>query len=513
MPMRFPFLWLACWSTVAFGQGPDSIEVRVFGAEGMDEATAVWVDDWGCILAGETTSAISMAEGQAQWAPDGPVGRKGFMAVLDTALNHVWSFAFAGDLEAPVGAPSTLAVREVVRTADSTAWVLYDAPRDGQWMGHLLGVHPELGIVAEFDLESTGAVTTCGLVPAGGETFIAVGHREDNAVPSSMATGLMVGLWTGDATPPGWAPLPGTEGMKAIGADWHNDTLYVAVHRSEVPEAPAAVLLVTADNGNPAVAGVAPIADPAVTLSGITAGPQGVAWSGTVQSDDGSLDALYGKLEVGADAGNSDTWSHAWIVETASDEDRPGRAILWTGVILQCAGHITTEGEEGSGGMVQRRFGETGAWFGVHIFGGNGDEDVRALARDGQGRLYVAGSSSSWTALNAGNGSSDAVLFRTTSFELTPDFGYGEAASVLPVDLAFVGIEGLEPASPRQVTAVRSGSPMPVVPGEDWRLYDASGALVARGSGAAPIPKSTGLLRLNSEGLDGPADRWIWVLD
>ena len=70
--------------------------------------------------------------------------------------------------------------------------------------------------------------------------------------------------------------------------------------------------------------------------------------------------------------------------------------------------------------MVQRRFGETGVWFGAHVFGGDGEEDVRDLARDSQGRLYVAGSSNSWTALNAANGSSDAVLFRTTSFELNP---------------------------------------------------------------------------------------------
>lgn len=513
MLMRPLLLVLACWSMAALGQGPDSVEVRVFGAEGMEEATAVWVDADGCVLAGETTSAITMAEGQASWAPGGPAGRKGFFAVLDTALDHVWSFAFSGELEAPVGAPSAIAVRDVVRTADSSVWVLYDAPRAGQWMGHLMGVHPEHGTVTEFDLTSTGAVSTCALVALGDETFIAVGHRQDNTAPSSVASGLMAGLWTGDETAPGWAPIPGTEDMEAIDADWHGDTLYVAVHRNGAPEAPAAVLMISVDNGNPLVVGTAPIVDPAITLSGIAAGPLGVAWSGTVQSDDGTLDAVYGKLNPSADPAAPDTWTHAWIAETASVEDRPGRAILWTGVILQCAGHITTEGEEGTGGMVQRRFGETGAWFGVHIFGGNGDEDVRAMARDDQGRLYVVGSSSSWTDLNAANGSHDAVLFRSSSFELTPDFAYVEAESVVPVDLAFVGVQGLSPTISRQVTAVRRGSPMPVLPGEDWRLFDVSGAQVATGSGAAPVPGNTGLLRLSTTGDEGFAHRWIWVLD
>ncbi|MCH1574648.1 MAG: hypothetical protein L7S67_00065 [Flavobacteriales bacterium] len=511
--MRPFLLLLAFWCSAACAQAQDSVEVRVFGAEGMDEATAVWTDANGCILAGETTSAISMAEGQATWAPDGPVGRKGFIAVLDTALNHVWSFAFAGDPDAPMGAPSTLAVRDVVRTADSTAWVLYDAPRNGQWMGHLMGVNADGGAVTEFDLGGNGAVSTCALVPAGGETFVVVGHRQDEAAPSTMPNGLMAGLWTGDASPPGWAPIPGTEDMEAVCADWHEDTLYVAVHRNGIPEAPAAVLIITADNGNPQVVGAAPIVDPAVSLSGITAGPLGVAWSGTVESGDGTLDAIYGKLEDSADPTNPDAWSHAWMVETVGDEDRPGRGILWTGVILQCAGQITTEGDEGSGAIVQRRFGETGAWFGAHIFGGTGDEDVRDMARDDQGRLYVVGSSSSWTDLNAANGSHDAVLFRSSSFELTPDFAYGDAASLLPIDLAFVGVQGLSPPVSRQVTAVRRGSPMPVLPGEDWRLFDVSGAQVAAGSGTAPAPGNTGLLRLSTAGHEGLAHRWIWVLD
>ena len=508
----FTFL-LFSWCSVGFGQVQDSVEVRVFGAEGVDEATSVWTDSRGCVLAGETTSSITMAQGQATWAPDGPVGKKGFIAVLDTALDHVWSFAFAGDLEAPLGAPSVLAVRDVVRTPDSTAWVLYDAPRNGQWMGHLMGVHPERGMVSDFELGSNGAVSTCALVPAGGATFIVVGHQQNDAAPSPLDNGIMAGLWTGDETPPGWAPIPGTEGMEAIGADWHNDTLYVAAHRNGFPEAPAAVLIITADNGNPAVIGTAPIADPAITLSGIAAGPLGVAWSGTVQSDDGTLDAIYGKLGNSADQTDPENWSQVWLAETVSEEDRPGRAILWTGVILQCAGQVTTEGEEGSGGMVQRRFGESGAWFGVHVFGGAGDENLRALARDDQGRLYVAGSSSSWTDLNAANGSSDAVLFRASSFELTPEFEYAEAESLLPIDLAFVGIEGLASPETRKVTAVRCGSPMPVSAGEDWRLFGVSGAVVDTGTGRSPIPSVTGLLRLTTSGHQGDSHQWIWVLD
>ncbi|MBL6645893.1 MAG: SBBP repeat-containing protein [Flavobacteriales bacterium] len=509
--MRLLLLFLACWPLVVLGQGQDSIEVRVFGAEGVDAATALWVDDEGCVIAGETTSAITMAAGQASWAPGGPVGQKGFFAVLDTALDHVWSFSFAGDLDAPLGAPSTLAVRDVVRNNEAV-WVLYDAPRNGQWQGHLMGVHPEEGVVAAFDLGSTGAVTTCALVPAGGETFIAVGHRQETTAPASAPSGLMAGLWTGSTTAPGWAPIPGTEGMSAADASWHNDTLYVAVHRHNVPEAPAAVVMIAVDNGNPAVVGTAPVADPALALTGVTAGPLGTAWSGTLQSSDGTRDAVFGKLEASPNLDAPDTWSHAWIAETASDSDRPGRAILWTGVILQCAGHNTNGDDAASDALVQRRFGETGAWFGVHLFGGSEDDDVRALARDDQGRLYVAGSSNSWSALNAGNGSSDAVLFRASSFELDPDFAYQAAEAVLPVDLAFVGITE-RGESPRHLTGVQSGSLMPMAQGVHWTLHDIAGALVARGEGPAPVPSKPGLLRLSAAHSSGTEHTWIWVLD
>ena len=115
-------------------QEPGTVDVRLFGAEGQDEATAVWADGHGILLAGETTSEIVMAEGQAVWAPGGPTGLKGFVTAFDTALNWSWSFAFVGSPDAPLEAPSTLAVRDVVRSpSDSaTAWGLYDAPVAGQ---------------------------------------------------------------------------------------------------------------------------------------------------------------------------------------------------------------------------------------------------------------------------------------------------------------------------------------------------------------------------------------------
>ena len=92
-------------------------------------------------------------------------------------------------------------------------------------------------------------------------------------VPSAVPASVMAGLWTGQAgLAPGWAALPGTEGMSAVDAAWWSDTLYVAVQR-DVPDSPAAVLLVVADNGNPLVVGVAPIADPNVDLDGHHGGP------------------------------------------------------------------------------------------------------------------------------------------------------------------------------------------------------------------------------------------------
>ncbi len=513
MPARFLLVFMVLLPALVLGQTPDSVEVRVFGSAGMDEATSVWADASGYVLAGETTSDIAMAVGQAIWAPGGPVGLKGFITVLDQDLGYRWSFAFASDPEAPLGTPSTLAVRDVVRTPDSTVWVLYDAPRDGLWEGHLLGVHPEGGIVQEFDVLSGGAVSTCALLPAGPENFLVVGHRQASALPSSVPSGVMAGLWQGNAEgSPGWAFVEGTEGMRPVDAAWWGNRLYVAVHRDGQEDAPAAVLVVSTENGVPQVIGVAEIADPDLVLTGITASEEGVAWSGTAVSLDGSLDAAFGKLAAEPDALDPGLWSHDWIVVTESAQDRPGRAILWTGDVLQCAGRTATEGAGGTGAMVQRRFGPNGAWFGVHIFGGEGEEDVRDMARDGEGRLVVVGSSTSWSELTGGSGSPDAVLFRASSINLTPSFTYGEAQLVGDGSAVFVGTE-----DERQVTgrpsamSVWSGAPMPVEPGTEWTLYDAGGQRVARGEGAAPVPDFSGWMRLVTGHSGVSEGRWLWV--
>lgn len=512
MSNRFLLFSMVLSPMLSMGQPSDSVEVRVFGSEGMDEAMAVWSDVSGYVLAGETTSDITMADGQAIWAPGGPVGLKGFITVLDSELEFVWSFAFASDPGAPLGTPSTLAVRDVVRTPGSTVWVLYDAPREGRWQGHLLGVHPEGGIVQEFDVLSGGTVSTCALLPAGPGNYLLVGHRQADYLPSSIPSGVMAGLWQGDAQePPGWAFVEGTEGMKPVDAAWWGGRLYVAVHREGQEDAPAAVIVVGTDNGVPQVIGMAQIADPDLVLTGITAAQEGAAWSGTVASADGTLDAAYGKLAAEPDSLDPEIWSHDWIVVTESAEDRPGRCILWTGDVLQCAGRTTTEGAGGSGAMVQRRFGPNGAWFGVHIFGGEGDEDVRDMARDGEGRLVVVGSSDSWTELTGGSGSRDAVLFRASSINLTPSFSYGEPQVVVDGAAVFVGMEEFSATDRRQAMSIQAGTPMPVEPGSAWVLYDIGGKRVAQGEGPAPMPDLPGWTRLET-GTDGhPGGRWIWV--
>ena len=140
-PIPLLLLLLTCLAPTLWSQAQDAgmVDVRLFGAEGQDEATAVWADQYGILMAGETTSDIVMAEGQATWAPGGPEGRKGFVAVFDTALDYSWSFAFAGATGAPIGAPSSVVVRDVVRSPvdSATAWILYDcllytspSPRD-----------------------------------------------------------------------------------------------------------------------------------------------------------------------------------------------------------------------------------------------------------------------------------------------------------------------------------------------------------------------------------------------
>lgn len=500
-------------ATAGHGQGGDSIEVRVFGGAGADEVTAVWVDGMGCVLAGETTSDITMAEGQAMWAPGGPVGRKGFIVALDDSLHHQWSFAFAGDLSAPLGAPSTLAVRDVVRAMDSTAWVLYDAPRNGAWEGHLLGVHPQQGIVGEYDLTSPGAVSTVSLARTGTEEFIIVGERLATAIPESLPSGIMAGWWdAGSNSTPGWAFVQGSEGMHPVGAVFADGLLFVAVHRAAHPEAPAAVAVVSTAGPAPQVMSIAAIADPDLVLTGITSSGSEVAWSGSLTSADATVDATYGKLAATPDSLNPGSWSHDWIVVTESAEDRPARAILWTGDVVQCAARTTTEGAGGSGAMVQRRFGATGAWFGIHVFGGEGDEDVRDMARDQQGRLYVVGSSNSWPEVTGGNGSMDAALFRASSINLNPDFGYGAPEAVLNAEETFVGMEEL-PGQPGRhaALALPAGAPLPVAIGTAWSLHDASGRRVAHGEGPAPVPSMAGWARLEIREDSGLCSRWIWV--
>jgi hypothetical protein len=520
MPFRHLLVLLPLFTAgcALSAQDADSIEVRVFGAEGVDEATALWVDELGCILAGETTSDITMATGQAAWAPGGPVGRKGFVTVLDTALNHQWSFAFPGDPTAPLGAPSTLRVNDVVRTADSTVWVLYDAPREGQWRGHLMGLRPDDGPVVEYDLGSGGATSVCDVVPVGQGAHLIIGNRWPDQVPALVPEGIMVGYWSGQADDaPGWAPIEGTEGMEAVAAGWRNGTLYIASHRPEFPAAPAAVLLVQTTGGNPQLTATAAIADPDLVLTDLTASPQGVAWSGTQTSDDGTLDAAFGKLSNTPPDASPEQWLHEWMVVTESAADRPGRAILWTQDILQCAGRTTTEGAGGSGAMVQRRFGQTGAWFGVHTFGGEADEDVRALGYDSQGRLYVAGSTNSWTDLTSGNGSADAVLFRSTTTALDPGLPYTEAQPLVQVSQTFVAVAesaSLFNASQRQGTSVQmipAGGRIPVEQGDEWVLYDLIGKEVARGVGPTTTVHTSGWLRLTKDTGAGRSDLWLWV--
>ena len=518
----FVRLLLLCgWLTAAcasWSQGADSIEVRVLGAEGVDEAKALWVDDLGCILAGETTSNITMAPGQAAWAPGGPVGRKGFVSVLDTALGHLWSYAFPGDATAPLGAPSTLNVNDVLRAADSTVWVLYDAPRDGQWQGHLLGLQPDIGKVAEYDLGANGATTACAVIPTGQDAYVIVGNRWPDAAPTLVPEGIMVGFWNGEVdSAPGWAPLSGAEGLEAIEAGWWNGTLCIAAHRPDQPQAPSAVLLAQWSGGNPEVVAVASVADPDLVLTDLTAGPQGVAWSGTVTSPDGTLDAAFGKLSSFAPEVDPEQWQHEWIVITESAEDRPGRAILWTNDILQCAGRTTTKGAGGAGAMVQRRSGETGAWFGIHTFGGEADEDVHALGYDNQGRFYVAGSSNSYTDLTTGNGSADAVLFRSTTTALVPGLPYAPADTLLPLGQTFVGIESIgafqlpSDTRHRQVMVLSTGSSIPVKEGVEWKLFDLAGRSVAAGTGPAAMGLPLGWLRLSEAGRMEKESLWLWV--
>lgn len=306
--------------------------------------------------------------------------------------------------------------------------------------------------------------------------------------------------------------------MEAVAAGWRNGILYIAAHRPAFPNAPAAVLLVQIAGGNPQLTATAAIADPDLVLTDLTAGPQGVAWSGTLTSEDGTLDATFGKLSNTPPDTIPEEWLHDWIVVTASAADRPGRAILWTNDIVQCAARTTTEGAGGAGAMVQRRFGQTGAWFGAHTFGGEADEDVHALGYDSQGRFYVAGSGNSYTDLTTGNGSADAVLFRSTTTALVPGLPYADAQPLIEVEQTFVDV-GHSPtpdfgSSDRNGTPIRvipSGSPLPVEPGVAWELCDMEGKTVTRGTGPVSTADHSGWLRLSKEGEQGRTDLWLWV--
>ncbi len=498
-------------ATAVHAQAPGVLEVRVFGGVGEESCQAVWSDDAGVLVAGETTSPVLFQAGSDTQA--GPVGRKGFVMALDTALDHLWSFTFPGDPAASTDTPSSIVVRDVVRASSdsSVAWVLYDAPRGGAWEGHLMGVHATDGVVAEFDLTAPGAAFTAALTPAGGSTFLVVGHTASMTAPA-VPTGIQVGLWSGSAdAAPGWALLNGTEGMEALDADWHADTLYIAVRRTGFPLAPHAILAVTVDNGNPIVSDVAAIEDPDIELHRLTASAEGVAWAGTLTSPDGTLNAVFGRLAAVPDPMETAEWGQEWVVETVSAADRPARDVLWTGDVVQCAARTTTKGEGGAGALVQTRFGPTGAWFGQYTFGAGGDEDVRDLALDPEGRLLVVGASDSWTDLTAGNGSPDAAVFRSSRTNFTLGFDTVLVDVAVPTESVFVGLHERAPHS-RSTSGwwLQPGDHWPEPVGEEWLLLAPDGRLVLEGQGRR-VPHVHGLHWLRTARDPGAAVVPVWV--
>ena len=475
---------LTLWGT-APAQEPGTADVRLFGAEGHDEATAVWADQAGIFVAGETTSDIVMADGQAMWAPGGPPGRKGFVTAFDTALQWSWSFSFAGDLEAPVDAPSAVAVRDVVRSPGDldVAWVLYDAPVQGQWESVLLGVHPEEGVVARHTWSTSGAVTSIDLVQTGSAGFIWVGRELSSAAPDGPG-GIRLGFWDGqtDSTP-SFVWLAGAESMTPIAADWHDGILCIAALTPQV-DTPSTVLLVEVVNGNPVIVGTAPIPDAQLTLVDIAASAEGVAWSATRVDADGTVDAVFGKVAEAPDPEAVDTWGHDWIQVTAADEDQPARSLQWAGDVVQCAMRTTVAGEGGSGIRVQRRFGPNGAWFGEHTFGGPEAEELGDMTLDHEGRPILVGSSSSWTDLGAGNGSQDAALFRLSSQQLQNGFETSAELAVLP-EAAFVGLAPTDAEQERThaLLILPLGAVLPFEQGQTWAVYTADGRFEHQGVG------------------------------
>ena len=470
---------------IAPAQESGTADVRLFGAEGHDEATAVWADQAGIFVAGETTSDIVMADGQAMWAPGGPPGRKGFVTAFDTALQWSWSFSFAGDLDAPIDAPSAVAVRDVVRSPanPAVAWVLYDAPVQGQWESVLLGVHPDEGVVARHAWSTSGAVTSVDLVQTGSEGFIWVGQELSSDAPEGSG-GIRLGFWDGQTdSAPSFAWLDGAESLTPVAADWHGGTLCIAALTPE-PDTPSTVLLVEVVNGNPVIVGTAPIPDAQMTLVDIAASGEGIAWSATRVDADNTVDAVFGKVADAPNPDAPDAWGHAWIQITAADENQPARNLQWAGDLVQCAMRTTVAGEGGTGIRVQQRFGPNGAWFGEHTFGGPEEEELGDLTLDHDGRPVLVGSSSSWTDLGAGNGSSDAALFRLSIQQLQNGFETTAAMAVLP-EAAFVGLTPIdaEQGPGRSALILPHGSVLPFEDDERWAIYGTVGCIEHEGVG------------------------------
>jgi hypothetical protein len=459
----------------------DTVDVRLYGAEGQDLATAIWSDGQGVLLAGETTSDIAMAQGQALWAPGGPVGKKGFVAALDASLEFQWGFAFAGDPESPLGVPSAIRVEDVVRMPTGEAAVLHNAVVDGHWGAfvRVLGEEPW----SPFALNIEGTVQQSSLTPAGQGTFLVSGSSVPAFAPAETPSGVFVGLWEGGTDALDVHFLSNTEGMLAKDAAWHQDTLYLAV---DEPVEGASILVVTLINGTPVVVAKAPASDASLTFSSLDAGPLGLAWAGTVVSADGSLDAAFGKL--GGPSGlDSSVWEMAWEAITLSEADRTARQIAWRNDVVRCTAQATNSGEGGTGILVQERSGETGAWFGAYTFGGEGGEDVAALALDASGRLLMAGSSNSWT------DATNAALFRLPLGNLNGDFDYDVASLVQP-DEAFVDVSHEEwPCLLPMPSDLQSGYAWESPSLRQWAFFDLQGRFLnGQESSRVTVPARTG---------------------
>ena len=266
-------------------------------------------------------------------------------------------------------------------------------------------------------------------------------------------------------------------------------------------------------SGNPTLVGMASIADPDLTITNVSAGPEGIAWSGTLVSDDGTLDAVFGRLAAAPDPLNPDVWEQEWIQVTVSAEDRPARSLLWSGDVVQCAARTTTEGAGGTGILVQTRYGPTGAWFGAHTFGGEGEEEIGDMALDHEGRLIIAGSSTSWTGLGTGNGSYDAALFRIPMQQISNGFETIAEQAVLP-EAAFVGLEAIPPSERHPASRiVQVGTALPFDADLQWSVVDASGRRLAKGRGGqwTCTARQGWYILTTADGLGNALRQRIWV--